>query len=213
LEETFRRKNIYKKGIAYKPPLNKNILIKEKKLKKKNKLKKIIVVISSNTRDYELFFAKEFFLALRESDNDYWREWEFSVLEKDSDGNKSFSTEELKYFSSFNFDEYVDEISSSMIALVPNFSFTPNLSVLEMASAGMVVLTNTFGEVDISSSHSNIFNVGEFDLKNYISSLEWIVCNKENLDVSPNIDWFFGGNSNETEVFYYLNNNVEMMLK
>ncbi|RVU15597.1 rhamnan synthesis F family protein [Methylobacterium oryzihabitans] len=197
LADYFRNAGYGIAGLVYEPPLNEEIarFIDRSAAKKKIAL----VYMRPSAQRNCLEFAHAVIALAKRSDPDFWRDWEFVAVGEALDKAGEMALHGLTSRGRLTLPEYGDLLSRASIGLSLMVSPHPSYPPLEMAAAGMLVLTNAYANKDLSALHGNIRSFASFDPRQVADRLRAMAADAladgPRWDASR-IGWFFDGRTN-----------------
>ena len=213
LASYFYRENYFKEGFSYKPPINERISNAINRTLPREKILLLYV------RPHALRNCLEFANALIESavadDPEFWGGWSFLAIGEDFEAQRHLVGECIDVKGRLSLEQYADYLSRARVGVSLMVSPHPSYPPLEMAEAGLLVLTNTYANKDLSELHDNLRSFSKFDLQEVTDKLRSIA--EESLagvTGQPKADWFFDGKTNlhvvvqevAAEIFRYVPN-------
>jgi hypothetical protein len=132
---------------------------------------------------------------------DFWADWRFIAVGENFDRSKLRACERIEILGRLGLKPYAALASRAALGISLMISPHPSYPPLEMAAAGVQVITNTYGVRDLAKVHDNIHSFEEFDLEAVARKLRvvaeaWIAKPDMGWTGKPKIDWFFEGRSN-----------------
>jgi hypothetical protein len=132
---------------------------------------------------------------------DFWADWRFIAVGENFDRSKLRACERIEILGRLGLKPYAALASRAALGISLMISPHPSYPPLEMAAAGVQVITNTYGVRDLAKVHDNIHSFEEFDLEAVARKLllvaeAWIARPDLGWTGKPKIDWFFEGRSN-----------------
>ncbi|MEH3147687.1 MAG: hypothetical protein PGN34_20615 [Methylobacterium frigidaeris] len=197
LQEYFAKNDYDIAGAVYKPPMNEEIVRHIDRSVAKQKI--VLIYMRPSAHRNCLEFANAVVHTAKRSDPLFWREWTFVAIGEKIDGSDLPNDSLMENRGRLSLREYGDLLSRAMIGLSFMVSPHPSYPPLEMAAAGMRVLTNTYANKNLSRLHGNIHSFDVFDTEQVARQLRGIaedaVTSGPVWDASR-IDWFFDGKTN-----------------
>lgn len=135
-----------------------------------------------------------------------WRNWRFLAIGEDFNARELRSSRaHVEVLGRLSLKEYAQLASRAALGVSLMVSPHPSYPPLEMAEAGVLVLTNTFSVKDLAELHDNIKSFSSFDLPVVAQKLcdlarLWDADREAGWRGRTTADWFFGGASNLAKV-------------
>lgn len=138
------------------------------------------------------------------SDPALWDGWRFLAVGEDFDSSM-LASKRITVLGRLSIEDYARLSSQAALAVSLMISPHPSYPPLEMAEAGVRVLTNTYGRKDLAALHENIQSFETFSVPEVADQLNgmarsWMQNPATGWAGQPRVDWFFGGKSNLGEV-------------
>lgn len=138
---------------------------------------------------------------LHTDDASAWRDWRFIAIGEDFAPDVLRCKGRIEIAGRLSLADYADIASRAALAVSLMVSPHPSYPPLEMAEAGVRVLTNRYGSRDLSGLHDNLHSFTAFDLDAVARQLgsmagDWHRNPNVGWQAKPRVDWFFAGRSN-----------------
>ncbi|HVI43004.1 MAG TPA: rhamnan synthesis F family protein [Anaerovoracaceae bacterium] len=195
LADFFHEQGYFEKCLAYQPPVNEEIMAALDRDSEREKL--MLIYMRPHALRNCLEFADALIQRIVENQPDFWKEWRFLAIGEDFSAPQFLSTKNISVHGRLTLKEYADYLSRARVGLSLMVSPHPSYPPLEMAEAGLLVLTNTYANKDLSLLHDNLRSFASFDLPRVAAQLQAIA--EESLGSfqgQSKVDWFFGGKTN-----------------
>lgn len=146
-----------------------------------------------------------------------FKEWEFIGIGEDVGSSNRYANSIIKHSGRLTLQEYGALTSESAIAISLMVSPHPSYPPLELASGGVLTITNIYAKKDLSKVHENIFSLESFSLEKAAHLLHQLAKRWES-DRSigwrgqPKQDWFYSGASNLSEMSQEVANELSAIL-
>lgn len=184
---------------VYHPPINENLAPRQ--ISDASERDNIVLVYARphaarNALDFVDAVASE----CNRRDRHFWRDWRWVAIGED------FAPQVLRTGSIYDvkgrltLDEYRTLLGRAKLGLTIMISPHPSYPPLEMAANGVRVVTNLYGDRDLSDVHNYIRTFGRFDPETVALILRE-QAEAETTEPRALIDWFFGGRTNARSVF------------
>ena len=152
-----------------------------------------------------LSFIDMMVAAARARDPELWRDWRFLAIGEDFNANALKCNSGIEVLGRLTLEEYAKLASRAALGVSLMVSPHPSYPPLEMAAAGVRVLTNSYAGKDLSQLHPNIESFDAFAPDAVAQQLQamaraWEANETSGWTTKPKIDWFFGGGTNLVEV-------------
>ncbi len=187
-------------GITYNPALTPQIAQSLRRVKKfKNCLIYYRTHAVRNCHELCEIIVEE----LVNTDPRYYADWRFLAIGEGSPD--TFPDSRIERLGRLSLDEYAKLMSRSAIGLSLMVSPHPSYPPLEMASAGMLVLANTYGAKDLSQLHENIVSWRSGRIFDAVDQLDRL-CKAFDHDEEvgwkgkSKVGWFFTPTDNLSEI-------------
>ena len=133
-----------------------------------------------------------------------WTDWKFYAIGEDFEASQ-LKTKQIDVLGRLSLSEYAELSSRAALGISLMVSPHPSYPPLEMAEAGVKVLTNKFGGKDLSELHENISSFDSFDIVQVLAALNRMLAEYQQnrnsgWEAKPKVEWFFGGKSNMPDV-------------
>jgi hypothetical protein len=204
LSEFFLENGYCHDGIIYNPPINEKISASLSVNIKRDRI--VLIYMRRAALRNCLDFADGVIYEAIKRDPEFWSNWKFIAIGEEFDTKMYTRSGVIEGGQRLSLDAYAKLISTASIGLSFMVSPHPSYPPLEMAAAGMKVITNTYMNKDLSKLHSNIQSFSKFDEGLVAQQLRQcagdIISNGLKTGVSASkCDWFFDGKTNLQEVF------------
>ena len=133
-----------------------------------------------------------------EQDPNFWSEWRFLAI-GETFKPALLQCRAIEVLGRLSLPAYREYLAKSRLGLSIMISPHPSYPPLEMAGAGIRVLTNIYENKDLSKLHENIESFQAFDPPTIARQLR-LMAKETNVPGKPLADWFFGGRSNLHEI-------------
>ncbi|WP_083467730.1 rhamnan synthesis F family protein [Methylobacterium tarhaniae] len=199
LASFFRENTSLKSGHVLLPGINKQI---DRHIQRNRQKEKIVLLYARPHADRNcLPFLDMLVSDLTKYGTDIWRDWQFIAIGEDFDGNILRCTDRIRVLGRLTLEEYGDLASRAALAVSLMMSPHPSYPPMELASAGVLVLTNNCANKDMSNFHDNITSFDTFCVSDVSQKLtkiahDWLSDTAIGWRGKPKIDWFFNGQSN-----------------
>jgi hypothetical protein len=136
-------------------------------------------------------------------DTRYYADWRFLAIGEGT--HETLPGSRIKRLGRLSLQEYGKLMSRSAVGLSLMVSPHPSYPPLEMAAAGMLVLTNTYGSKDLSQLHDNIVSWRSGRISDAVHQLDQL-CKAVDQDNEigwkgrSKVDWFFAPTDNLEEI-------------
>lgn len=195
LADYFHEQGYFEKFLAYQPPVNEEIMAALIPHSEREKL--MLIYMRPHALRNCLEFADALIQNVIDNRPNFWKDWKFLAIGEDFSAPQYLKTKNISVHGRLTLKEYADYLSRSRIGLSLMVSPHPSYPPLEMAEAGLLVLTNTYANKDLSLLHENLRSFHAFDLKSVAEQLQSMA--EESLHSvigKPKVDWFFEGKTN-----------------
>jgi hypothetical protein len=130
-----------------------------------------------------------------------WSDWRFFAIGEDFTGAELRCGGDLEILGRLAPEDYAALASRAALAISLSLSPDPGRQTLELAEAGVIVLTNRVAAGNLSELHENIVTFDEFGIAEAASRLTalnaiWAAGPQAGWNAKPKADWFFGGRTN-----------------
>lgn len=131
---------------------------------------------------------------------DFWSDWRFIVL--GGSNQELFKCNAgIEYLEQYTEQQYALLASKAALGLVLMISHRPCLPAMEMAAAGVLVLSNHFGQAKLRTIHENLHYFEDFELENMALQVQqlaqhWLRNPNQAWQASAQADWFYGESDN-----------------
>ena len=141
----------------------------------------------------------------RRSDPALWRDWRFLAIGEDFAPHLMSRDSGVEVLGRLDIADYAELASRAALAVSLMVSPHPSYPPLEMAAAGVRVLTNRFGARDSAALHENIESFGVFDAGAVADQLtlmarRWSGEPQAGWRGQAKVTWFFDGQTNLDEL-------------
>jgi hypothetical protein len=138
---------------------------------------------------------------LTSGDEKYWAGWRFIAIGDDTDASPFRCGNRIETPGPLPLPEYGQLLSRSSLGVSLMISPHPGYCPLEMAAAGIRVITNAFEKKDISAFHENITSFDRFAVADVAGLVrraaeQWESDPQAGWHSKPKIDWFFDSPTN-----------------
>jgi len=139
------------------------------------------------------------------SDPDFWRDWRFIAIGEDFERDGRLACARIEVRGRLSIGEYAELASCAALGVSLMLSPHPSYPPLEMAAAGVQVITNSFGSRDLGALHENLRSFPAFSPSEAVARLRavaqaWADDPAIGWSNRAKIDWFFGGRTNLAEL-------------
>ncbi|VWD14258.1 rhamnosyltransferase WsaF family glycosyltransferase [Burkholderia contaminans] len=210
LADYFKREGYFDEGHVYNPPVNEEIMSAVDRTQRRENV--MLIYMRPHAQRNCLEFADSLIAYATQKDPEFWRDWRFLAVGEDFDANSYLSTDRIEVFGRLTLDEYARWLSVARLGLSLMVSPHPSYPPLEMAEAGLLVLTNTYKNKNLSDLHENIRSFDSFDLEDVAFELRNLA--EESMTARggrAKIDWFFDGKSNVHQLSRDVANSVRRL--
>lgn len=203
LAQFFFNQGYFENGIIYNPPINEQIASVLNPNSKKEKI--VLIYMRRAALRNCLEFADAVVFEAIKRDPEYWSDWQFIAIGEDFDPRSHTRSGVITGGSRLSLMDYGNLLSRAAVGLSFMVSPHPSYPPLEMAAAGMKVITNTYMNKNLSSCHTSIKSFDVFDEGAVAALMK--SCAKEAINSSVYLadaakcDWFFEGKTNMQKVF------------
>ncbi|MCF7988238.1 MAG: hypothetical protein K9L60_11780 [Methylovulum sp.] len=194
----FKANGFFSEGLVTYPTINPRFKKALKPLTPKEK----IVLIHVNTNDARRGGALLDALVqyMVDAEPDFWSDWRFIVLGGANQNVFKFNAS-IEYVGQYSEQQYALLASKSALGLALMISHRPCIAATEMAAAGVLVLSNHFGQAKPAISHENLHYFENFELENMAVQVRqlaehWQLNPNQAGQVVSNADWFYGDSDN-----------------
>lgn len=199
LADFFEEKGYFDKCLAYQPPMNEQIVAALDPECERENL--VLIYMRPHALRNGIEFADALVQNVLRKDPDFWKSWKFIAIGEDFSAASVLQTGRISVHGRLSLSEYADYLSRARMGLSLMVSPHPSYPPLEMAGSGLLVLTNTYANKDLSSLHENLRSFDAFDLdrvgEQFRAMAEESLGNPEGRAMA---DWFFGGKTNFSDV-------------
>lgn len=133
----------------------------------------------------------------RLQDPAFWRDWRFVAVGEDIEP-QTLRVSDIETPGRLSLDEYRATLRKARLGVSFMVSPHPSYPPLEMAANGVKVLTNTYGQKDLSELHGNIISTDAVDPGAMAEMLRRMA--ETEASGKSRVDWFFGGKNNLDQV-------------
>ena len=199
LKTFFVEAGYYQSGFALNPPLNPEI---SRYIERGTAKQKLIVLYARPHADRNcLSFLDMLVDELVTRDPEFWLEWQFCAIGETFDDSQLRCTNRIDILGRLSLQEYGAIASKAALGISLMISPHPSYPPLEMADAGILTLTNTYGVKDLTAIHENIvsftgFNVRQVGEQFKRMAQRWLADPTMGWRGKPKVEWFFDGKSN-----------------
>ena len=139
------------------------------------------------------------------SDEKYWSNWRFVAVGENLAASPFKCSDSIEKLGKISLSDYGQLLSRSAIGVSLMISPHPSYPPLEMAEAGMRVITNSYENKNLSALHENITSFDRFDMDEVAALLtniaqQWETDPQAGWRSKPKVDWFFGSLTNLPDV-------------
>ena len=199
LAEFFRAAGYFDEGLVLEPSISREFA----DAIERNATKERIVLLYARPHAERncLPFLDMLVTKLLADDPAFWAGWRFCAIGEDFSSAVLQRDSGIEILGRLSMQNYADLASRAALAVSLMVSPHPSYPPLEMAEAGVLVLTNTHGSRDLSKLHQNISTFGSFDVDSVAEQVcklarNWGSDPQAGWNGKPLADWFFGGRSN-----------------
>lgn len=152
-----------------------------------------------------LDFIDALVLKLYANDPVYWKRWKFIAVGENMPDSTLRSSAHVTVLGRLSMQGYADIASRSALAVSLMVSPHPSYPPLEMAEAGVLVLTNGYDNKNLEDAHDNITSMASFDIDTAVTLMtamaeRWEKDNDIGWQGKSKNGWFSGGRTNQNEV-------------
>ena len=199
LSDFFAQNTNVKSGHVLLPGINQKI---EKHIQRNKQKEKIVLLYARPHAERNCLPFLDMLVKTLTNDNpDFWADWEFIAIGEDFDAGVLRCTGRIKIHGRLTLEQYGDLASRAALALSLMVSPHPSYPPMELANAGVLVLTNNYSNKTMSDLHDNISAFDNFNTKE-VSQIflqmakNWEANTNGGWSGKPKVDWFFDGQSN-----------------
>ena len=199
LAEFFVENGYFSSGVTYQPPMNEKIAAALDFSAKREKI--VLLYVRPHALRNCLEFADALIERSLKMDPSFWSEWRFIAIGEDFNSADYLKCGRIWVHGRLSLSEYADYLSRARMGVSLMVSPHPSYPPLEMAAAGLLVLSNTYANKDLSKLHENIRSFESFDLDVVANQFRAIA--DESLAIvagKSKVDWFFDAKSNVNDV-------------
>jgi hypothetical protein len=199
LREFFETNHQLKGGYVLHPGINRNI---DRHIVRDTQKEKIVLLYARPHAERNcLHFLDMTVRTVTDADPDFWSDWRFVAIGEDFDASELRCTDRIEILGRLSLARYGDLASRAALAMSLMISPHPSYPPLELAHAGVRVLTNNYGNKDMSRLHDNITAFDSFDLDAVGRTLRgmagaWLADPAIGWRGEDRAGWFFGGHTN-----------------
>ncbi|WP_264050448.1 rhamnan synthesis F family protein [Methylobacterium flocculans] len=200
LADFFISDGYFRDAIVYNPPINERIRSAIVHGLKREKI--VLAYMRPAAPRNCLEFANAVIDDAVHESPEFWKDWRFIAIGEDFDPFLFTKSEIVENGGRLTLNDYADLISRASVGLSFMVSPHPSYPPLEMAAAGMKVITNKYANKDLSDLHTNIHSFDKFDVKSVsrmLKSLSDDVASGLAVPGRAKADWFFDGKTNIDE--------------
>ncbi|MDO9106121.1 MAG: rhamnan synthesis F family protein [Methylovulum sp.] len=143
--------------------------------------------------------------AIIAADPVFWSAWQFLAIGDHIDNHTFKTCPTIAVLGQLPVQQYAELASKAALAVSLMVSPHPSQAALEMAEAGVLVLTNGYAGKDLSGLHDNISNFDLFDIDSVAGQFRamaerWSAQPDIGWQGKPRVAWFYGKSGNMQEV-------------
>ncbi|MGX5775629.1 rhamnosyltransferase WsaF family glycosyltransferase [Methylorubrum zatmanii] len=203
LKEFFVREGYFKDGFALNDSISQKISGSIDKGRKKEKI--VLLYARPHAERNCLPFIDMLIDHLVKEDAAFWRDWRFLAIGEDFSGDQLKCSGRIEVMGRLSLAEYGNLSSRAALAVSLMVSPHPSYPPLELANAGVLVLTNDYANKHMCDWHPNIASFRAFDLGDVSARFRsladrWMRDPEIGWKGRPQIDWFFDGMSNTRSI-------------
>jgi hypothetical protein len=213
LADYFKKNGYFEDCLVYNPPINSKIQSVLRPVESRDR--NVLIYMRPAAFRNCLEFADAVVAEAVEADPSFWRDWRFIAIGEDFDPIMHTKSGSIECKGRLTLEEYGNLISTSAVGLSLMLSPHPSYPPLEMAAAGMKVITNNYANKDLSTAHTNIHSFDRFcpiEVSSMMRKLCQASMNSRASLGSSKIDWFFDENSNIKDVINSASARIKLML-
>ncbi|AWN51565.1 rhamnan synthesis F family protein [Methylobacterium sp. 17Sr1-1] len=199
LQEFFEANHRLTGGYVLHPGINRNI---DRHIVRDTQKEKIVLLYARPHAERNcLHFLDMTVRTVIDADPEFWRDWRFVAIGEDFDASELRCTDRIEIQGRLSLARYGDLASRAALAMSLMISPHPSYPPLELAHAGVRVLTNNYGNKDMARLHDNITAFESFDLDAVGRTLRdmagaWTDDPAIGWRGEDRAGWFFGGHTN-----------------
>ncbi|MDP2903198.1 MAG: rhamnan synthesis F family protein [Methylovulum sp.] len=191
----------FKKAISYGTPKEKIVLLHTRPQVERHGLPFLDVLVQT----------------VIDSDPVFWSEWQFLAIGDAINSNTFKTCPAIEILGQLPTQHYAELASRAALAISLMISPNPSFPSLEMAAAGVLVLTNGFTSKNLSLIHDNISSFELFDIDSVAGHFrqmadEWTAQQDMGWHGKPGVDWFYGETNHLHEVGAAIAGQISAML-
>jgi hypothetical protein len=196
LREFFLEHGYYSDGVTYEPGINPEIARHIRRGAEKSR--KLLIYMRPHSARNCIEFADAVMATAVARNPKVWEGWRFFAVGEDFDAAKALKCSSLiEVLGRLTLEEYGHLLSTASLGFSLMVSPHPSYPPLEMAEAGIRVLTNTYELKDLSTLHENIRSFEHFDVSSVAAKLTAMATEQaDGWSAKPKVNWFFGGLTN-----------------
>ncbi|HJE22050.1 MAG TPA: rhamnan synthesis F family protein [Methylorubrum populi] len=203
LKEFFVREGYFRDGSALNDSISQKIGGAITKGQKKEKI--VLLYARPHAERNCLPFLDMLIEQLVREDAAFWRDWRFLAIGEDFSADQLKCSGRIEVLGRLSLAEYGNLSSRAALAISLMVSPHPSYPPLELANAGVLVLTNDYANKNMRDWHHNISSFRAFDLGGVAAQFRslaetWTRDPEIGWKGQPQIDWFFDGMSNTRSV-------------
>lgn len=199
LADFFKEKGYFGKCLAYQPPMNEQIVAALDPECERENL--VLIYMRPHALRNGIEFADALVQNVLRKDPEFWQSWKFIAIGEDFSAASVLQTGRISVHGRLSLSEYADYLSRARLGLSLMVSPHPSYPPLEMAGSGLLVLTNTYANKDLSALHQNLRSFDAFDLDRVGEQFRAMAEESlTHLKGRPMADWFFDSKTNFSEV-------------
>ena len=203
LFDDFRAGGYFKDSHVLYPAINREFAAAVERDRRKERL--VLLYARPHAARNCLEFLDMVVAEARRTDPALWQDWRFLAIGEDFAAHAMSRDARVEVFGRLEIGDYADLASRAALAMSLMVSPHPSYPPLEMAAAGVRVLTNRFGARDSAGLHENIESFGVFDagaVAGQLSSMarRWSAEPQAGWRGQARVNWFFDGQTNLDEL-------------
>jgi len=199
----FRRNGYFAKGPIVYPAINPAVSAAIRPGTAKEKI--VLIHTKRHAERCGLPFLDMLVQTLLESDPAYWAGWRFIAVGDHLTSGAFKNATTIEILGKLSPQQFGELASTAALGLAIMISPSLNHPPLEMAAAGVLVLTNKNTDQDLSALHDNVSSFADFDSDSIAVQLKQLA---EKWAQQPDLgwrgkakaEWYYGGNTSFAEV-------------
>jgi len=160
----------------------------------------VLIHVNSNDTRRGAALLDALVLHLVDAEPDFWSDWRFIVLGETNQNLFKFNTT-IEYLGQCSEQQYALLASKAALGLALMISHQLCVPAMEMAAAGVLVLSNHLGQAKPVTLHENLQYFEDFELENMAVQVKqlaerWQLNPNQAWQASAQADWFYGDSHN-----------------